>query len=144
VVLGWEDEMREGMLRDVLQPFDFERGVSRGEAARFLGLSALVGFSLAVPGLAVGFYLSAAEQRAWSGVLEPGTRYLSWAKVFFLPAVFGMVVVFSGSFKALVALIPWLDSRQSTLAWLTRMAIGVVLGSAVGLVALWMLLLVAR
>ena len=136
--------MTKGMLREVLSPFSFEQGVRRDEAARFLGLSALVGFLLAVPGLAIGFYLTAAEREAWSSFMEPGTRYPSWAKVFFLPAVLGMAVVFSGSFKALVAFVPWLDSRQSTLAWLTRMAIGVVLGSAVGLVALWMLLLVAR
>ncbi len=127
------------IIREVFRPFDFDTEVSRGDAPRLFAASAVFGFALAVPGLLVGWLLTAAEQKAWGSILDPGSRYPSLVKLFFVPALLGLLIAFSGTFKSLVVFVPWL-SGKSMGGWLARMALGVVLGSALGLAALWMLL----
>lgn len=129
--------MGNPVLRLVFRPFDFDEEVPREHAPGLLGLSLLFGLALAVPGLLVAWKLSALEQEAWAASTAPGTRYLSFEKVFFLPAFFGLLLVFSGTFRALTAYFVWLTSPGRA-QWLLRMLLGVVLGSITGAIALWL------
>lgn len=114
------------MAWSALRPFSGGIGPSEEEAVKFALVSILMGFGIGVPGVALGAWLSAAERSAANAALAPGTTYPSLVKIFMLPAMYGLLIAFVGTYSGITTRVPWLETR-SIAAIATRMIVALIL-----------------
>jgi hypothetical protein len=126
------------LVRAAANPLNFNTSLEREDVPRFTLLALGLGVLLAIPGIALGIFLSHAEASVHAAVSPDSDYYLSFQKFFFAPAMYGLMIFFLGAYRAVTAYVPWLESG-SRLAAPVRMLLLLVMILVPVAVVLWML-----